>query len=127
MNSAPTALSVSERKLRWCNSLSLSNLSNIIFAALSPSKVIISSLFPLFFALKAPIIAWPLGLYDCCGVTDGAAAAILCRTEDAKTFADFKAWKELAGDAKASAQATPVAPVAALSRNGFRKRSSRNI
>jgi acetyl-CoA C-acetyltransferase len=38
--------------------------------------------------MKAPIIAWPLGLYDCCGVTDGSAAAILCRTEDAKRFRD---------------------------------------
>jgi acetyl-CoA C-acetyltransferase len=28
-------------------------------------------------ALKAPIIAEPLGLYDCCGVSDGAAAAIV--------------------------------------------------
>jgi acetyl-CoA C-acetyltransferase len=36
--------------------------------------------------LKSPIIAWPLGLYDCCGVTDGAAAAVLCRAEDAKKF-----------------------------------------
>lgn len=34
------------------------------------------------------MIAWPLGLYDCCGVTDGASAAILCRTEDVKTFAN---------------------------------------
>lgn len=38
--------------------------------------------------LAAPLISWPLGLYDCCGVTDGAAAAILCRTEDARTFKD---------------------------------------
>ena len=36
--------------------------------------------------MRAPIIAWPLGLFDCCGVTDGAAAAILCRAEDAKVF-----------------------------------------
>ncbi len=36
--------------------------------------------------LNAPIIAWPLGLLDCCGVNDGASAAILCRTEDAKAF-----------------------------------------
>src|SRR4030042_439067 len=27
--------------------------------------------------IKAPIIAWPLGLFDCCGVSDGAAAAII--------------------------------------------------
>jgi acetyl-CoA C-acetyltransferase len=38
--------------------------------------------------MKAPIIAWPLGLYDCCGITDGAAAAVLCRTEDARQFRD---------------------------------------
>jgi acetyl-CoA C-acetyltransferase len=36
--------------------------------------------------LNAPMIAWPLGLFDCCGVTDGASAAILCRTEDAKKY-----------------------------------------
>jgi len=38
-------------------------------------------------AMNAPIIAWPLGLFDCCGVTDGAAAAIMCRTEDVPKFA----------------------------------------
>ena len=38
--------------------------------------------------MNAPTIAWPLGLFDCCGVTDGAAAAILCRAEDAKRFRD---------------------------------------
>lgn len=36
--------------------------------------------------MKAPIIAWPLGLYDCCGVSDGAAAAIVVRAEEAKNF-----------------------------------------
>jgi acetyl-CoA C-acetyltransferase len=36
--------------------------------------------------LQAPIIAWPLGLYDCCGVSDGAAAAILTRADIAKKF-----------------------------------------
>jgi acetyl-CoA C-acetyltransferase len=34
--------------------------------------------------LKAPIVAWPLGLYDCCGVSDGAAAAILMRADKAR-------------------------------------------
>lgn len=38
--------------------------------------------------MNAPMIAWPLGLFDCCGVTDGAAAAILCRREDAKKYRD---------------------------------------
>ena len=36
--------------------------------------------------LKAPIIAYPFGLYDCCPTTDGAAAAILCRADLAKQF-----------------------------------------
>ena len=38
--------------------------------------------------ISAPIIAWPLGLFDCCGVTDGAACAVLCRSEDAKKYRD---------------------------------------
>src|SRR4030042_2495282 len=33
--------------------------------------------------LHAPIIAWRLGRFDCCGVCDGASAALMCRTEDA--------------------------------------------
>ena len=34
--------------------------------------------------LAAPIIAHPLGLFDCCGVSDGAAAAIVTTPEIAK-------------------------------------------
>lgn len=36
--------------------------------------------------LKAPMIASPFGLFDCCPTTDGAAAAILCRTDIARRF-----------------------------------------
>jgi acetyl-CoA C-acetyltransferase len=36
--------------------------------------------------MNAPIIAWPLGLFDCCGVSDGAAAAIITRADMAKNF-----------------------------------------
>jgi acetyl-CoA C-acetyltransferase len=36
--------------------------------------------------VKAPIVAWPLGLFDCCGVSDGAAAAIVTRADMAKNF-----------------------------------------
>ncbi len=39
-------------------------------------------------ALNAPIVAWPLGLFDCCPVTDGAAALVLCRADMAKRFRD---------------------------------------
>jgi acetyl-CoA C-acetyltransferase len=46
--------------------------------------------------LKAPIIAAPLGLYDCCGVSDGAAAAIvttpdLARAMGRRDLVTFKA------------------------------------
>jgi acetyl-CoA C-acetyltransferase len=36
--------------------------------------------------MKAPILAWPLGLFDCCGVSDGAACAIVCRADMARNF-----------------------------------------
>jgi acetyl-CoA C-acetyltransferase len=38
------------------------------------------------FALNSPMVAYPLGLMDCCPTTDGAACAILVRTEDAASF-----------------------------------------
>ena len=34
--------------------------------------------------LEAPMIAWPLGVYDCCGVSDGAACAIVTTPERAR-------------------------------------------
>jgi len=37
-------------------------------------------------AMNAPMIAWPLGLFDCCGVSDGGAAAIITRTDLAPRF-----------------------------------------
>jgi acetyl-CoA C-acetyltransferase len=37
-------------------------------------------------ALKAPIIAEPLGLYDCAGVSDGAAAVIVARPDIARAM-----------------------------------------
>jgi acetyl-CoA C-acetyltransferase len=36
--------------------------------------------------LKAPIVAAPLGVLDCCGVSDGAAAAIVTRADMARSF-----------------------------------------
>ncbi len=38
--------------------------------------------------INAPMVAWPLGLFDCCGVSDGASAAILVRGDMAKKFRD---------------------------------------
>lgn len=37
-------------------------------------------------AINAPMIAEPLGLYDCCGVSDGAACAIVTTPEIARSF-----------------------------------------
>lgn len=37
-------------------------------------------------ALNAPLIAEPLGLFDCCGVSDGAAAAIVTTPEIARSL-----------------------------------------
>ena len=39
-------------------------------------------------AMNAPMIAYPLGLLDACGVSDGAAAAIITRRDMAKEFRD---------------------------------------
>lgn len=36
--------------------------------------------------MNSPMIADPLGLFDCCGVTEGAAAAIVVRADKAKDF-----------------------------------------
>jgi acetyl-CoA C-acetyltransferase len=36
--------------------------------------------------LKAPLVYSPLGLFDCCPTTDGAAAAVVCRADRANEF-----------------------------------------
>jgi len=47
--------------------------------------------------MGSPIIAHPLGLFDCCGVSDGAACAIVTSVEKAKEmgFSDFVTVKSL--------------------------------
>ncbi|MEM9890227.1 MAG: acetyl-CoA acetyltransferase [Actinomycetota bacterium] len=37
---------------------------------------------------NAPLVAGQLGIFDCSGVSDGSAAAILCRAEDAHLYTD---------------------------------------
>lgn len=36
----------------------------------------------------SPLIAGPLGIFDCSGVSDGSAAAVIVRAEDAERFSD---------------------------------------
>jgi acetyl-CoA C-acetyltransferase len=38
--------------------------------------------------MNAPIIAWPLGLFDCCARSEGSAAAVITRAEMAKNFTE---------------------------------------
>ncbi len=52
----------------------------------------------------SPLIAGPLGIFDCSGVSDGSAAAIIVRAEDAKKYTDkplyVKALSFIAGPAR---------------------------
>ncbi len=43
---------------------------------------------PLETISRAPLVAGQMGVYDCSGVSDGSAAAILCRAEDAHRYTD---------------------------------------
>ncbi|MHB1518760.1 MAG: acetyl-CoA acetyltransferase [Acidimicrobiales bacterium] len=43
---------------------------------------------PLEKILNSPRVAGDLGVFDCSGVSDGAAAAIVCRSEDAHRYCD---------------------------------------
>jgi acetyl-CoA C-acetyltransferase len=43
-------------------------------------------------AVNAVLIAWPLGLYDCSLISDGAAAAVLMSEEKAKQYTDTPVW-----------------------------------
>jgi acetyl-CoA C-acetyltransferase len=51
-------------------------------------------------AMNAPIIAYPLGLFDCCAMSDGSAAVVLTRPEIAR---------EYVGDEYATIKATGMA------------------
>ncbi|RLG91574.1 MAG: thiolase domain-containing protein [Candidatus Hecatellales archaeon] len=43
-------------------------------------------------ALKSPMISYPLQLYDCCPISDGAACAILASEDVAKKISDTPIW-----------------------------------
>ena len=54
--------------------------------------------------LRAPMIYSPLGLFDCCPTTDGAAAAIVCRADLASSFTGQPIWPRGIGLAAVSGQ-----------------------
>ncbi|MHA1709048.1 MAG: thiolase domain-containing protein [Candidatus Baldrarchaeia archaeon] len=47
--------------------------------------------------LKSPIVSWPLHLLDCCPITDGAAAVIVCRADLAKKYTDAPVYVQGSG------------------------------
>ncbi|MDH5733471.1 MAG: thiolase domain-containing protein [Candidatus Bathyarchaeota archaeon] len=58
-------------------------------------------------ALESPVIAWPLKLYDCCPVTDGAAAIVLASEEKVKELKiDTPVWIEGVGSSSGTANLT---------------------
>src|SRR6185295_8399813 len=54
--------------------------------------------------LNAPMIYSPLGLFDCCPTTDGAAAVIVCRADLASSFTGQPIWPLGIGLAAVSGQ-----------------------
>jgi acetyl-CoA C-acetyltransferase len=57
----------------------------------------------------APIVAGSLGIYDCSGVADGAAAALIVRAEDAERYTDTPMYVKALSFAAGTAQG-PVDP-----------------
>lgn len=47
--------------------------------------------------LSSRVVAWPLKLYDCCPLSDGAAAVILASEDKAKSLTDSPIWVEAVG------------------------------
>lgn len=47
--------------------------------------------------LKAPMVAYPLGLLDCCPITDGASCVIIASADVAKKYTDTPIWWQSAG------------------------------
>lgn len=45
-------------------------------------------------AMKSPVVAHPLNLFDCCSTTDGASALLVCDAEVAKKFTDTPVYVE---------------------------------
>ena len=74
---------LSEDQMR--RALSRIEYKNHSNGALSP-KAMFQKEVPFEKILNTPYIAYPLTIYDCSGVSDGCACAIVVRTEDAKKY-----------------------------------------
>lgn len=82
----------------------------------------------------APKVAGMLGVFDCSGVSDGAAAAVLCRAEDAHRYTDrpllLKALSFIAGPADGAKRQdydyTSFPEVVASARDAYRQAGVRD-
>ncbi len=64
--------------------------------------------------LASRVVAWPLKMYDCCPMSDGAAAVILASEEKAKSMTDSPVWIESIGISSDTANVSKHAEYASL-------------
>lgn len=68
----------------WITAVAVKNHSNAVHNPKAQFRFTID----LERAMKAPILADPLTVFDACGITDGAAVAILCRADEARRYTE---------------------------------------
>jgi acetyl-CoA C-acetyltransferase len=78
--------------------LSMVSVKNHKYGAMNPYAHL-QKVITLEEAMKSVIISYPLNLYDCCLISDGAAAAILASEEIARQMNDTPIWIEGLGAA----------------------------
>ncbi len=71
--------------------LSMVSVKNHMYGAMNPYAHIQKKI-TLEEATKSAVICHPLNLYDCCLISDGAAAAVLASEEKAKRITDTPVW-----------------------------------
>jgi len=71
--------------------LSMISVKNHKYGAMNPYAHL-QKVITLEEAMKSVIISYPLNLYDCCLISDGAAAVILANEERAKQLSDTPIW-----------------------------------
>jgi acetyl-CoA C-acetyltransferase len=71
--------------------LSMVSVKNHMYGAMNPYAHLQKKI-TLEEAMKSVVICHPLNLYDCCLISDGAAAAVLASEERAKRISDTPVW-----------------------------------
>jgi len=71
--------------------LSMVSVKNHKYGAMNPNAHLQKEI-SLEEAVKSAIISYPLNLYDCCAISDGAAAVVMASEEKAKRITDTPVW-----------------------------------